>query len=137
MNSSDPKVYSYLELMETPINCSSAMEKKLKEEHKKMRLGHIGNGLITLATGRVTADVLGGILAGTGMHKLSGPQMLKVFETKMEKTEGDCHRILNNRYDRDSPVYTDGITAMWKVEVFEELMKGLSKIVNPKMRKSF
>ena len=109
------------------------MEKKLKQEHEKMRLGCNDNGRMALATGRVTA----GILAGTGIHKLSGPQLLELFQTKIKETEGDRQRVLNNRYDRDSRIYTDGITAMHKVEVFDELMKDLSKKVNPKMRKSF
>ena len=73
------------------------MEKKLKEEHEKIREGRVINGLMALATGRITA----GVLAGMGQHKFSDPKLLTVVQIKFSKSQGERQRIINNRYDRD------------------------------------
>ena len=90
-----------------------------------MRDGRAEKGLMALASGRVTA----GLLAGSGEHNISSPELLKVMN--FVKTQDDRQRILNNRFDKDMKFYTEGISAMKKEEAFENLMKYLDNVVNP------
>ena len=67
-----------------------------------MRDGRAEKGLMALASGRVTA----GLLAGSGEHNISSPELFKVMNSKFVKTG---QRILNNRFDKDMKIYTEGI----------------------------
>ena len=70
-----------------------------------MRDGRAEKGLMALASGRVTA----GLLAGSGEHNISSPELFKVMNSKFAKTQDDRQRISNNRFDKDMKVYTEGI----------------------------
>ena len=70
-----------------------------------MRDGRAEKGLMALASGRVTA----GLLASSGEHNVSSPELFKVMNSKFVKTQDDRQRILNNRFDKDMKIYTEGI----------------------------
>ena len=130
MNSSDPKVFCFIDNIQTSLKQNILLELKYKEEQDTLREGSVTNNLMAMLTVRVTA----GVLTGAGQHNVASKEFLELHKTENETKEKARQQVKNNKYDRDIKTFNEGMAAMKKYDVHEKVMRDLNKMIDDETR---